>query len=209
MTGLRKPPKAFLESSSSVFLALIKPQHKQLNVVMCFTMALYSVPTSHGNKAQSASRIRLKFAFCTILFLLKIRYISLMASTVPGLDTRLFFFRINVICGVCSKRSMEWLSLCVMWIHVFSYQNSMSHWSVYGYMILDGRPSERGLYCKYPSARLGVPEANALFPLRGPAWDLTLFMHGWWDGHGTRMTGSPWSVKECITNRWLFSMFET
>lgn len=106
MTGLRKPPKAFLESSSYVFLALIKPQHKQLNVVMCFTMALYSVPTSHGNKAQSASRIRLKFTFCTILFLLKVRYISLMASTVPGLDTRLSFW-INGICGVCSKRSME------------------------------------------------------------------------------------------------------
>lgn len=98
-----------------------------------------------------------------------------MASTVPGLDTGLSC-RINGICGVCSKQSMEWLSLCVMWIHVFSYQNSMSHWSVYGYMIWDGRPSERGLYCKYLSAQLGISEANVLFPLSGVRSETWLYL---------------------------------
>ncbi len=119
---------------------------------------------------------RLKLAFCVaIRFLFKIRCISLMASTVPCLDTRLSYW-INGICGVCSKRSMEWLSLCVMWIHVFSYQNSMSHWSVYGYMIRDGRPGERGLYCKYPSAQLGISEANALSPPSGVQPETWLYL---------------------------------
>lgn len=152
---------------------------------------------------------RLKFAFrVAIRFLFKIRCISLMASTVPGLDMRLSYW-INGICGVCSKRSMEWASLCLMWIHVFSYQNNMSHWSVYGYMIRDGRPGEGGLYCKYPSAQLGISEANALFPPQGSSLRLD-YIYAWlvrWTWHqDDRFTLECWRMH---TNRGLFCLFET